>query len=235
MIFHGKNRTIPPNIKRIYLNGVEVKRVDTFKYIGLILDSKLTFAPHINSVCNKLNKFFGIFSHIKNKIPQHMKRQVYYSTIFPHINYGLEIIGSCSSKLINKIQRKQNQLMKVLTNRDMMFPTNELHLSNNILKIDDIYKVKILTFVHDCLNKKVIPLFQNYFQYQRDTHNYHTRNPYKLVQTKAKTNLCLSSVKSMGATLWNNSAIAQSNINSSKHLLKSKLMKCYVNSYQLTN
>jgi len=79
MIFHGKNRTIPPNIKRIYLNGVEVKRVDTFKYIGLILDSKLTFAPHINSVCNKLNKFFGIFSHIKNivflaKMVQYLKR-----------------------------------------------------------------------------------------------------------------------------------------------------------------
>ena len=231
VIFHGKNKILPTYIPPLYLNGAEIQRVETFKYIGLVIDSTLSFAPHVNSVLNKLNKYFGIFSHIRNKIPPSLKRQIYYATIFPHINYALEIFGSCSAKLRNKIQVKQNQLMKVLTNRERLCPTNELHLHNRILKIEDVYKIKILTFVHDCVNKNTISLFHSYYEFQSQAHSFNTRNPHYLIQPRANTNMFNSSVKYMGAYLWNNTPIAQSNVRLSKATLKMKLTQSYRNNY----
>ena len=122
--------------------------------------------------------------------------------------------------------------MKVLTKNNRLYPTNDLHANNKILKINEIYKMKILLFVHDCLNKNIIPLFHNYFQLQTLFHNYQTRNTYLVKQPRAKTNMYHSSIKCAGASLWNRSPIAQRNIKLSKATLKMKLTQSYLNDYR---
>ena len=231
MIFHGKNKRLPDVIPGLYLSGVEMTKVDSYKYIGLILDSKLTWKQHVNAICSRLNQYFGIFFHIRNKIPFQMTRQVYFSTVFAHINFGLEIYGSCPKSLKNKLQSKQNQLLKVLTNKERLYPTNELHAQNRILKIEEVYNLKIISFVHDCLNENTIPLFHDYFKLQHQTHSYPTRHILNIIQPKVKTNMGSSSIKSMGASLWNNSEVARSNFQYSKTTLKKNMTSFYINSY----
>ena len=156
------------------MNGLEIKRVENFKYIGLNLDSCLSWKPQVEYICSRLNRFFGVFSQLRHKVPEHLSRQIYYSTIFPVINYCLEIFGNCSAALIKKIQTKQNTLMKFLTKKDILYPTNELHYMYKILKVHDAYKLKLLSFVHSCINKTVIPLFHSYFKPHHTTHTHNT-------------------------------------------------------------
>ena len=231
-LVRGRKKCLPLNIPPLFLNGLEIKRVENFKYIGLILDSKLMWKAHIESICTKISKFFGIFSHMRHKIPKHMARQVYYSTIFPHINYCLEIYGSCSSRLLSKIQRKQNSLVKFLIKKDFLYPTDSLHHENNILKIKHLYELKIASFVHDCLNKKTIPLFHNYFKPQHQTHNYETRQEHTIVVPITKTNIGSNSVKSVGAKIWNSNKTAMKYIKFSKETMKKHVFRNYVESYQ---
>ena len=231
MIFHGKNKHIPTDIPSLYLNNTAISLVDTYKYIGLILDSKLSWAPHVNSICDKLNIYFGVFYYLRCKTPQQLLRQVYFSTVFPRVHYGIELYGSCSQQILNKLQVKQNLLLKILSRKDRLYPTDQLHVDFKILKITDLYKVKLLSFVQDCLNENTIPLFYNYFTLQHSIHAHDTRNSLIISQPFTKTIIGHSAVRSMGATLWNNSLEARNNIRLSKSTFKKNITSNIISGY----
>lgn len=232
MIFHGKRKKIPENLPSLYMNNVEMIRVNSYKYIGLTLDSTLSWAPHVNSLCTTLNRYFGIFYHIRHKIPKYMVRQLYFSTIFSHINYGLELYGSCASHLIQKLQVKQNSLLKLLLKHERLYSTDKLHSDLDIMKIDDLFKVKILSFVYECLSQSTIPLFHDYFQLHHNVHTHDTRNRLTLSQPLTKTAIGHSALNVYGASLWNNSDIAKDNFYFSKRTFKKKITASYIKVYQ---
>ena len=48
-----KNQRCP---KQVYIKGEAVERVDTYKYLGVVFDSKLNWKENINSVLKKREK-----------------------------------------------------------------------------------------------------------------------------------------------------------------------------------
>ena len=108
MIFHGKNKRVDVNIPGLFLQNQEIPKVDQFKYIGLNLDSKLSWNTHVNDICSRLNKFFGIFRYLRYKIPKDLKRQVFLTTASPLINYGIELYGSALSNVL--VNHKVNKI-----------------------------------------------------------------------------------------------------------------------------
>ena len=69
--------------------------------------------------------------------------------IYSRIKYGITTYGNDGSHKLNKIQVLQNQLLKVLLKKDYRSPTDELHKSMDILKVNDIAEQEIVTFVHN--------------------------------------------------------------------------------------
>ena len=58
-IFGPKNK-ITKEIK-LLVNNIRIKNVNYSKYLGVIIDNKLTWQYHIDYVYNKLHKFTSIF------------------------------------------------------------------------------------------------------------------------------------------------------------------------------
>ena len=112
-------------------------------------DEKRNYNEHVQSICNSLLKYFGIFNHIKHKVNKKTARQLYFVFVFSRIKYGIEIYGNCSERNMNKIQTMQNKLLKLLLQLDRLTLTNVLHKNLNILKISDLYKCSVLSFVND--------------------------------------------------------------------------------------
>ena len=79
--------------------------------------------------------------------------------------------------------------------------SNYLHKYLRILKVEDTYRQQVITFVNNCLQKRLTAIFHDYFR-QR-TADYHIRNP-GLDIDYGRTNIGYLSVKNTGARLWNN-------------------------------
>jgi len=47
----------------ITLNGTVLETVNTFKYLGLLISSDLSWTPHIQNICSKARKIFGLLYH----------------------------------------------------------------------------------------------------------------------------------------------------------------------------
>ena len=52
----------------LMINNVPVKRVPFHKHLGLILDSKLDFNEHINTVLSKVNEMIALLQKFKHTL-----------------------------------------------------------------------------------------------------------------------------------------------------------------------
>ena len=57
-----------PNLK-ITIDSCQISAVESVKYLGIYLDNKLTFGPHISYLQSKLSCLIGIISKIKYYVP----------------------------------------------------------------------------------------------------------------------------------------------------------------------
>ena len=117
------NRPIHPPL---YLNNVEVKRVDTHKHIGFVLDSKLNFVDHITGKIKKARKGIGIIKYLSSYVPVHTLDQIYKMHVRSHLDFcdviyhlpEIDSLFDCSyrlTRLMNQIERVQYQAALAIT------------------------------------------------------------------------------------------------------------------------
>ena len=70
MIFHSKLSV--NEIPIIKINGMPIERVTEFKFLGVLIDSNLTWSPHCNYIANKLSRICGVVSRLKHYVPTHI-------------------------------------------------------------------------------------------------------------------------------------------------------------------
>ena len=78
ILFQTTNKPIPNNLSEITTEFMKIKRVNSFKYLGITLDETLNWSEHISILCESLLKHFGIFNHIEYKVTPKIARQIYY-------------------------------------------------------------------------------------------------------------------------------------------------------------
>ena len=188
----------------IDFHNQQIKKTSQIKFLGIILDENLTWNSHINDLCSKLKRLFHIFYNIRNFLNKDNIKTLYYALVYSRIKYGISVYGqACDSKL-KRIQTLQNRLLKVLSGKNYRFSTDMLHTEFEILKIKDIVKQEVITFVHNYFSNSLPPVFDAYFETLASNHNRNTRHGSNLIKiTSHTTNFAASSIKIQGAKIWN--------------------------------
>ena len=153
--------------------------------------------------------------------------------IYSGIKYGILVYGQASNIKLNKVQKLQNQLLKVLSGKKFRFPTDELHDEFELLTVKDISEQEILTLVHNFFSNNLPPVFDGYFETLASRLNRNTRNGSTLLKIpRQPTNITESSIKIMGAKLWNKLDKALKSITKAKKF-KSKFKMSRIKAYKL--
>ena len=72
----------------ILFGGVPVVRVEDHRHLGIILDSKLSFASHIQTAITKSRQGIGMIKYISKYLPRHTLNELYKLYLRPHLDYG---------------------------------------------------------------------------------------------------------------------------------------------------
>ena len=188
----------------ILLGKKAIAQKDFVKYLGVLIDSRLSFKTHISSVTKKIARTVGLLYKLRYYMNQKTLIMIYNSLIFPYLTYATPLWGNACDTTINPILILQKKAVKAITFNDTRTHSSPLFKLLNILTIHDIYKVETLKFVHDCLNKQNACQFHNYFTYP--VNNYYTisSSQCKLFIPMVRTlTYGLKSLKYNGAVLWN--------------------------------
>lgn len=124
-----------------YLNGIQVPKEKSAKYLGLHLDERLNWNHHVKQkalqIRLKLREMYWIVGkHSKLKLTY--KRLIYLSTIKPIWAYGIQIWGCTKSANRMIIQRSQNKFLRVITNAYRFVTNEEIHKDLHIKTIDEV-------------------------------------------------------------------------------------------------
>ena len=65
VLFHPSNKPLKQNITLNKINNKAINEVKYIKYLGVVLDSSLTWKHHILKITKTLTKFCGLFYKIR--------------------------------------------------------------------------------------------------------------------------------------------------------------------------
>ena len=94
ILFHTINKPIPRNLDEISVESMTIKRVNSFKYLGLTLDETLHWNDHVDELCKSPVKYFGIFNHIISFTPQ-LNYIMYFPSMFCFI-FSTHLLSFCA-------------------------------------------------------------------------------------------------------------------------------------------
>ena len=122
---------------------------------------------------------------IRNNCPESVLKSLYYSLFNSHLSYGIALWGVANSTLLEKIVLLQKRAIRIITNSDFLAHTNLLFSKLNILKLDDIYTLKLYSLMWD-YDHNLIPSSLNIWFNKIPCHDYETR-----FVTKGKLTPCV--------------------------------------------
>ena len=73
------------------------------KFLGVMIDDKLTWNAHLNKVYNKLLANKRLLMNSKNLLPEFCLRKIYFAHIYSHLTYGISVWGTMCLKSYQKI------------------------------------------------------------------------------------------------------------------------------------
>ena len=107
-----KNVTIKLNIK---IMGEQLKEKGFTKYLGILIDNKLTWPHHINPIKLKISKGIVILTKLKRFLSRETLRMLFFTFIQPHVDYGLLIWGGATASDLKPIQSKLKEAIRKMS------------------------------------------------------------------------------------------------------------------------
>ena len=86
----------PRSTGDIFIDHEPIEKVEHFKFLGVIIDSKLSWVDHIQFIKKKISKGLGILCKAIIVLKLRTLLTLFYSFIYPYILYCIEIWGSAS-------------------------------------------------------------------------------------------------------------------------------------------
>ena len=115
-----------PNNISIKLGQYNLDRKTCGKFLGVTLDEGLTFRDHVKHVHNKVSKLTELLSKLKNFFPIEILKNLYFSLIYPYLNYCILAWGAVQKTILLKLGFCQKKIVRILTNSDYLAHTKPL-------------------------------------------------------------------------------------------------------------
>ena len=137
MIFHKQqNRVKELNIT---INGTNIKRVQSFNFLGITLSESMSWANHLLFIKKKISKVIGILYRLKTTFPSEVLKTLYKSLVLSYINYGLLLWGV----EVKNLEVIQKRAIRLITVSNYIAHTEPLFIQLGLLKVQDILKLRL--------------------------------------------------------------------------------------------
>ena len=75
----------------IFLHNTELKMTECAKYLGVEIDSKLSFNQHINNACKKVYSVLGFLQRNFRNCPRKVKADIYSTYVKPIMEFVITV------------------------------------------------------------------------------------------------------------------------------------------------
>ena len=147
------------NISHVYLlNGNQLNSVTSIRDLGVMLDSKMIFADHIDYAITKANKLLGFILRVSTVFKSTDTLKLLFNCyVRSHLEFASVIWNPQYATYISRLEAVQRKFVKRLNYMSYVQPSSyaESLRTHNILSLQDRRSLIDLTFLHKILNNSV--------------------------------------------------------------------------------
>ena len=131
------------NSTQLTLLSKQLPTKESSKYLGVYLDSKLTFHDHIECVTKKLNKFSGMIYKVRDMYPIKCLLNFYNAFAKSVITYGLLVYGSAAKTNLKKIENAQRRILRAIFFKNKYESVGPIFEKNSVLTVFELYAMEV--------------------------------------------------------------------------------------------
>lgn len=189
--------------REVRIDGEEVQKVETMKYLGVMLDEKLNFNEHINYTIRKAARKFGVLCRINRFLTTDAKILIYKSIIAPHFDYCASILFLASIQQMKRMQILQNKVMRLILCCDRLTPRIFMLNCLQWMSVRQRVEFNTLIFVYRVTKGMAPQYLSSTIIYGRDVHRYETRRAGDLRMPNFRKTCTQNSLFYKGYSLFN--------------------------------
>ena len=166
---------LPMNSLKLFMDKTNLREVECIKYLGVILDNKLSWIQHISYVKNKISKGIGIMYKARNYINKKALIGLYHSYIYPYFIYYIESWGNASNYHLDPLFVIQKRILRIPTFSSYDVPSDSLFKHTNILLLYKLVHYRIGIMMNKYANYLLPSVMKDLYTVNSDIHEHNTR------------------------------------------------------------
>ena len=159
------------------------------KYLGVKIDTNLSWQYQVNDLSAKLNRASALLFKMRKYVRCKILRSIYFAIFDSYLSYcSLAWAQNCST--IQQIVILQKKTIRIINFQPRNSHTSHLFKQSSILKFQDKICLENILFISESLNNLSPSVFNTWFRFSSDQHNYETSSSTQVNLTKRtyKTN-----------------------------------------------
>ena len=175
-MFSSRNKILPPEYHGILVNNDFISFTPHAKFLGILIDEHLTWEPHIDYISSKISRGVGILNKLRYCLPTNVLLSIYNAIVLPYLTYCNIVWGNNYPSRLQKLITIQKRAIRFISHSNNNSSSSPIFFSLNTLKVSDINKLQIASFVYQ-YNSGLLPnCFDNLFTARNTIHSYGTRH-----------------------------------------------------------
>ena len=148
--------TVDVNVYSLVLNNNVIERKTSVKFLGVIIDDKINWKEHVNSLCTKLSHDVAMLKVAKYCFPKSCLLTLYFAFFYAHLCYALPLWCCTGTTILETLYRLQKCAIKIIVGANP-----NVHMDNmvtvaqtcNILLLNDLVKYLMCVFYVQCFSQ----------------------------------------------------------------------------------
>lgn len=203
MVFGRKTKVnFDPKIENVRINLEK-----SCKFLGVHVDSGLTWGPHIKLVALKLSRCCGVLCQLKRFLDSGVLRLIYYALFESIATYACEVWGRSAKCHMDRLIKLQKRAVRNICKSTFLAHTKPLFDRIKIEPLDQLVKSRTIVAFYKLINCVGPDVLVEKVLATKTNHWYTTRQCLGLRPPRARKNYRQNSFIVVGVKLWNKAPV----------------------------
>lgn len=136
------------NHPQLFCNCRGINRSPVIKYLGVVIDERLSFRQHLAASSARVRKLIYVFKNLRDAASFELLKNVYIALCQSIITYCIAVWGGSAASHMIILERAQRSVLKVMLRKPIRYPTRDLYRESEVLTVRGLFIQRVTTSVH---------------------------------------------------------------------------------------
>ena len=132
-----------------------LKRAETVKYLGVLIDDDLKFKSHVNKVSGVISRQIGVIGRARYLLNTKLMTLLYNALILPYLTYCSSVWGSNYATTLQSVVIAQKRAIRMIAGVPAGTHTSALFHDLKIMKFTELVQSQMLYVLHNYITGKL--------------------------------------------------------------------------------